>query len=243
MYRQPLERLVSGYRSKVARYPLSGLYDDKPHFNWLRKSVLLQTQPEQYSAYIHCRGKTAINISFPDFIQYWLSEPPRLKDDEHFSPISSLCQPCRTQFTFYGNFKQFNVDSQILVENIKAEPQYLRDSYYGGDTTAQVAPQLYAQLSQQQKHKVLALLAQELDFFYHIFPEEVNSHKTIMSLDADLPRPQWQSFVNSKSCINKIKLIHCDDVVHTIAPLFPVIWHDCYILMGTGNNKTRAHLS
>ena len=179
---------MSGYRSKVARYPLSGLHDDKPHFNWLRKSILLYTQPEQYSTYIQCRGKTAINISFPDFIQYWLSEPPRLKDDEHFSPISSLCQPCRTQFTFYGNFKNFDVDSQILVENIRAQPQYLRGSYYGEDTTAVLAPQLYAQLSQQQKHKVLALLAQELDFFYHIFPEEVNSHKSILSLDSNLPQ-------------------------------------------------------
>ena len=191
MYRHPLERLVSGFRSKVERYPLMGLSENKPHFNWLRKAIFLHTHPDRYNAYLRARGKTAVNITFPDFIEYWLSEPPKLKYDEHFRSISSLCQPCRTQFTFYANFKHFDVDSQLLVAKIKARPEYLRQSYYTGlyDSTAALAPTLYAQLTQEQKIRVLKFSAQELDFFYHIFPEEVNSHRNILGLDFDLPEP------------------------------------------------------
>lgn len=190
MYRDPLERLVSGFRSKVARYPLTGLKENTPHFNWLRKSILLWTHPDQYSTFLHRRGKMSINISFTDFIQYWLTQPPDLRDDEHFRPISALCEPCRTQYSFYANFKNFETDSELLVWKIQAEAAYLRKGYYASleDKTASLAPQLYAELSVQQKEAVLALLAQELDFFYHIFPEELNSHKRILGLESELPQ-------------------------------------------------------
>ena len=188
MYRNPLERLVSGYRSKVARFPLLGLDDNKPHFNWLRKAVLVDTQLEQYREFIHQHGKVPVNISFPDFIEYWLKQPVEIKYDEHFRSISSLCQPCRTRYSFYANFKHFNMDSQVLMDKIKAKPALLRAGYYSGeDNTAQLAPQLYGQLSEQQKHRVLALLAEELNFYYHIFPEETNGHRSIIGLQTDLP--------------------------------------------------------
>lgn len=188
MYRNPLERLVSGFRSKVARYPLVGLKENKPHFNWLRKAILLQTQPELYSTFLHNRGKQPINISFTDFIDYWLKQSPELKFDEHFRSISSLCQPCRARYSFYANFKNFDMDSQLLVDKIGAHPQVLRQGYYNKeDTTSALTPQLYSQLSMQQRQGVMMSLARELDFYYHIFPEEFNSHKSILHLNSDLP--------------------------------------------------------
>lgn len=188
MYRNPLERLVSGYRSKVSRYPLIGLKENTPHFNWLRKAVLLQTQPEQYRTFLHHRGKTPVNISFPDFIEYWLRQPADLKYDEHFCSISSMCQPCRARYSFYANFKHFDTDSQLLVQKIKARPEFLRAGYYGDTevSTAELAPTLYAQLSVQQKQALLDILADEMDFYYHLFPEEMNCHKKILDLDIEV---------------------------------------------------------
>lgn len=190
MYRNPLERLVSGYRSKVARYPLIGLNEKRPHFNWLRKAILLETQPEMYRIYLHNRGKIAINITFSNFIEFWLKQPAELKYDEHFRSVSSLCQPCRTQFSFYANFKNFDVDSQMLIQKIGARPEILRNGYYkanGGEDTASLARRLYSELTEKQKQQVVNSLVQELDFYYHIFPEEANCHKVILSMDSDLP--------------------------------------------------------
>lgn len=115
MYRNPLERLHSGYRSKVERFPLIGLEDDQPHYNWLRKAVYASTHPAKYEDFVLNDGVSAVNISFSDFIDYWLTEPENLKIDEHFRSIFSICQPCITRFNFYGNFKDFDTDSQVCL--------------------------------------------------------------------------------------------------------------------------------
>ena len=190
MYRNPLNRLISGFRSKVARYPLVGLYDDKPHFNWLRKAVLMQRQSARYSKFLQNRGKESINITFPDFIDYWLDQPIEIKFDEHFRSILSICQPCRTRYSFYANFNNFDMDSRVLVEKIRAKPEYIRDGYYKNDkhsSTEMLAIKLYSELSVRQKLGVLDIAAQDLDLYYRLFPEEKNSHKNILGLDVELP--------------------------------------------------------
>ena len=128
MYRNPLERLLSGYRSKVERFPLIGLDDNTPHYNWLRKEVYKVTHPLLYEEYLRTEGARPVNISFSDFIDYWLTQPESLKVDEHFRSIFSLCQPCRVKFNFYGDFKNFNTDSEVgaTLSSI-AMPSYFRD--------------------------------------------------------------------------------------------------------------------
>ena len=189
MYRNPLDRLVSGYRSKVARFPLVGFAKDKPHFNWLRKDILLQTQPKRYQEFVHRHGNMSINITFSSFIDYWVEQPKEIKYDEHFRSIFSIAQPCRVRYNFYGNFKDFEKDSLVLIQKIKAKPQYLRQGYYnnkGVMTTEELAPSLYGQLSTKQKVKLLQVLTQELDFYYHIFPQERNVHKSILGITDNL---------------------------------------------------------
>ena len=113
MYRNPLERLLSGYRSKVERFPLTGLEDEQPHYNWLRKAIYENMHPAKYQQYLLRGGAPPVNISFSDFIDYWLTRPESLVNDEHFKTIFSLCQPCRIRYNFYGNFKNFSTDSQV----------------------------------------------------------------------------------------------------------------------------------
>lgn len=191
MYRNPLDRLISGFRSKVARYPLSGLKNDTPHYNWLRKAIFLRTHPEQYSNFVRHDGKHPVNISFSDFVDYWVGLPEEIKFDEHFHSIFSMSQPCRTRYNFYGNFKNFLVDSHVLMDKIQAKPLYLRESYYGNKTvvsTETLAPALYAELNTRQKLDLLQVLSLDLDFYYHIFPEEEDIHKSLLGIDSDLPR-------------------------------------------------------
>ena len=118
MVRNPLHRLVSGYRSKVQRYPLTGLNNSKPHYNFLRKAIHLKLHPQEYIEYIRKRGRDEINITFSDFIDYWLLQPEEIKFNEHFRSMFEICQPCRTRFTYFANFNNFEEDTQILVERI-----------------------------------------------------------------------------------------------------------------------------
>ena len=190
MCRNPLDRLISAFRSKVARYSLSGLKNDTPHYNWLRKAILMQTHPQQYSEFLHQHGLQPVNISFKDFVDYWVDLPKEIKFDEHFCSVFSLSQPCRIRYHFYGNFKHFEVDSSVLRDKIQAKPQFLRKGYYANNmavSTEALAPKLFAELDTWQKQKLLQVLAQDLDFYYHIFPEEKDIHKSLLSTNLDLP--------------------------------------------------------
>lgn len=191
MYRNPLERLASGYRSKVQRFPLIGLGEWEPHYNWLRKRIYAYKHPLEYQAWIRGLGRQPVNISFPDFVDFWLQSTEELRMDEHFRSIMEICFPCHVRYDFYGNFKNFDSDARVLMERIHAQPQYLRSGYYSETTkTENIVSEYYGQLSESQRQYVFAKLAVELDFYYHMFPEERNVHKRILKINNDIPPPR-----------------------------------------------------
>ena len=190
MFRNPLERLASGYRSKIERFHLFGMKSEIPPYNWLRKVIYSYAHPQLYSTWTQNGGNIPVSITFSDFIDYWLvGQDPQLKFDEHFLLITHVCQPCRIRFNFYGNFHHFERDAKILISKIGANSTDLRSGYYSEDTsTEERMQQYYSTLSEAQKRQVLKKMALELEFYYTIFPEENNSHKTILGISDDLPQ-------------------------------------------------------
>lgn len=187
MYRNPIERLFSAYRSKVQRFPLHGLGHEKPHYNWLRMKIFEYKHKMLYTKWRATRGNDSIWITFSDFIDYWLYGGG-LTFDEHFQSIYDLCQPCQIRYNYYGNFRTFTDDAAVLIEHLKANISLLREGYYQeGESTSDLAPQYYRSLSNQQKKLVINRLALDLSFYYSIFPSERNSHKLIMDTDIDIP--------------------------------------------------------
>lgn len=187
MYRNPIERLVSAYRSKVQRFPLVGLDYEKPHYNWLRMKIYSYKHPRDFHVWYADKGKTPIEISFSDFIEYWLHSKG-LNNDEHFQSIYTLCQPCQVRYDYYGNFDTFEADGEILIQHMGSDNILLRDGYYQtGETTSDLAPEYYSSLSDEQKKLIVTKLALDLSFYYNIFPIERDSHKIIMNTEFDVP--------------------------------------------------------
>lgn len=187
MYRNPIERLISAYRSKVERFPLSGLDYEEPHYNWLRMNIYRYKHPQQFRDWHSAKGRKPINISFPDFIDYWLYRGG-LKFDEHFQTIYSMCDPCQVRYDYYGNFNSFEKDAEVLMRHIGANSKLLRRGYYSeGRKTSELAPQYYSLLSSQQKALIVNKLALDLSFYYSIFPLERDSHKIVMGIDHEVP--------------------------------------------------------
>lgn len=187
MYRNPIERLFSAYRSKVQRFPLQGLGYDKPHYNWLRMKIFQYKHQMFYNQWHTAGGNRPIRINFSDFIDYWLYRGG-LTFDEHFQSIYNLCQPCQVRYNYYGNFKTFTDDSKVLVNRLGSNSSLLREGYYQeGESTTDLAPQYYKLLSGQQKKLIINKLALDLSFYYSIFPSERDSHKIVMSTDVDIP--------------------------------------------------------
>ena len=187
MYRNPVERLLSAYRSKVSRFPLVGMKDDEPHYNWLRKEIYKYKYPLKYRNWLAGEGKEPVNITFPDFVDYRLNYRNRLTHDEHFTTIFALCDPCQVRYDYYGNFNTFEKDAKVLRERIGAGDELLRDGYYSeGESTSDLVPEYYNQLSPEQKRGIVKGLALDLSFYYSVFPFERDSHKRIMNTDANI---------------------------------------------------------
>ena len=186
MYRNPVERLFSGYRSKVMRFPLHGLKRSS-RFNWLRMEIYKYKHPKLYAEWYAKGGTRPVNISFTDFVDYYLNKKT-LNTDEHFQTIYDLCQPCHVRYSYYGNFKTFDTDVEALMEHIRSDSSLLRQGYYQGEgETTDLAPQYYSLLPNEQKIRIINKLALDLNFYYTLFPSERDSHKVIMGIDYDVP--------------------------------------------------------
>ena len=189
MYRDPAERLVSAYRNKVER-PMIGLEDNNPNYNWAKKDVYKYKHPVKYQIWKENSGFTPVRIIFSDFIDFWLSSIGRMSHDPHFITTFDVCHPCHVHFNYYGNFKIFEEDADVLIKAIGAKSSHLQDSKYEDDMnnrTSSKAPNYYSQLNTEQKQKIVDKLALDLSFYYSVFPTEKDSHKGTMGFDYDIP--------------------------------------------------------
>ena len=199
MVRNPLERLVSGYRDKIAGFPLMNLHDNVPDFNYLRKAIFQYNHPKEYTEWVkhvQTNGNTVTDKSsrtFGDFINYWSTEPESLNENEHYKPAHKLCQVCRVKYDFYANFKNFTLDSKVLIEKVNASSDLLFSSYHAAQPVDRLYSAYYTELSLQQKQEVLRVLSTELDFYYRLFPEEKNCHKQILDIEDDIQEPNRAS--------------------------------------------------
>ena len=141
--------------------------------------------PEEYSTW-QKNPALKYTVTFTDFIQYVIVKPND-ELDAHFRPVIHLCQPCRMNYDFYNVFKRFNQDAQILFSKLEIDKQYLRDAYNVSKKTSEYVREYYSQLSQDLKNQLFRDWYMELEFYYHICPEERNSHKEILNIDEDIP--------------------------------------------------------
>lgn len=186
IYRNPAERLFSAYRDKVEKYPMLGLEREFPHFNWVRRDIFEYKYPERFQQWNSTGGRNPVNITFVEFVDYWINHNFK---DAHFSTIFSICQPCQVHYHYYGKFSTLKHDVEVLMRHVGADLSVLDAGYYEekGKSSSSLAPAYYNLLNRQQKKAVVRKLAMDLLFYYSIFPEERDSHKLVMDTDIDVP--------------------------------------------------------
>ena len=184
MYRNPVERLVSGYLSKIYDHPMIGLKSTKPERNWIRLETYELVHPVKFKEWKEKGANESITISFPDFIQYWI-KTGGIKIDEHFRTTFDLCAPCKIRYNYYGNFNTYAKDAGVLIDRIHGNMSYLLDP--GKRNSNSIAPNFYSEITDMQKKEIINILAIDLQFYYTLFPAERDSHKAIMGVDYDIP--------------------------------------------------------
>ena len=178
--RNPLERLVSAYRDKIAK-PVTSLYGGDL-FEGYKREILKRYRVEAFSLWEHNGVSEPMSVTFSEYI-WWVVESNPHFLNEHFSPIVDNALPCTMKYDFYANFKLFNSDILGLIWKLKLPLEYFyqKGSHAKGDTQ-QLLQKYYSQLDRDLKHKLFEKIFQDLDFYYHLYPEEKTSHEELLQI-------------------------------------------------------------
>ena len=179
--RNPLERLLSAFRDKMAK-PLD--FNIKwDTFENHKKSVLRKYRPKDLKRWSQCRGNFTLKITFIEYIR-WVIDSDNALLNEHFAPIIYDAYPCNIRYHFYGNFKMYSSDmAQVLKKlNVSAEYYWDQSEHKPGHETKDYLQYYYSQLSEDLKRRLLEDFYQEFDFYYHLYPEEKTSHVELLNV-------------------------------------------------------------
>ena len=172
MTRNPLERILSAYRNKLENHPIdpkvTGLFDGA------KIEIIKTYRPKVYSQWEESGRTTKVFPTFNEFIRY-LDSHGYYELDPHFRPLQYVCHPCVFQYDFYANLKLMPEEFDRLFKKFNIPHESFRDQP-AHHNTASLMPKYYAKLSKAEKKMVYKFVHQELEFYYHIYPEERDMH-------------------------------------------------------------------
>lgn len=103
--REPLERLVSAYRDKVAE-----------HHSRTDIKIVQKYRPSDYHP-----SMKRYNVSFAEFVRYVLDEHAAGRVlNRHWLPQSQLCRVCQYRWNFVGHHETLHQDADYVVSELKS---------------------------------------------------------------------------------------------------------------------------
>ena len=200
MIRNPLERLVSAYRNKIepplviSDFHSRQLNFQMPNFTYVqgrnpflvqRWVILLKYKPNSLIDWVKANGSRELSVDFPTYVR-WIMDSRDADLNEHFSSILHNAAPCRVDYDLYLNFKNYSRDVHLLISRLNTSTDYFVDRDYHtkpGSDTRSTLPHYYSQLSPDSRRRLFVRMAPELDFYYHLYPEEQLSHIPLLGVN------------------------------------------------------------
>ena len=181
--RNPLERLLSAYLNKLSK-PLN-FKERWRSFENYKRLIVQRYRPQDFERWLNGQGKVEEQVSFRDYIHFILDSPNGLLN-EHFAPIINNSHPCKIRYHFYGNFKMYSSDMAQIIRklNVSAEYYWDQSEHKPGHETKDYLQYYYSQLSEDFKHHLFEYFHQDLDFYYHLYPEEKTSHMELLDVNS-----------------------------------------------------------
>lgn len=183
--RNPLERLVSAFRNK-----LSGPLRTRSHeiqFEHIKQGILKKYDKSKFDVWLRRKDNSNVTITFTMFIKWVVSKPNKQLND-HFRPIYLLTKPCTVKYNFYGNFRDMTSDMHLIMEKLSIPKELYRDHgyYESSQNTTTLLMQYYSALSMDLKRALFQDFKTELDFYYHLFPDERHSHVALLGVNEEV---------------------------------------------------------
>ena len=180
--RNPLERIVSAYRNKIA-VPIN--YTNR--FYWPDRIlfyIIQRYDKEQYTKWSKTNFTSAeFRPSFGGFVKYLSYYSSLDLYNEHFRPFIDLCHPCSVNYNFIGNF--YNIpDEAYRVMTFLGIPHnyYLNRSEHPTFNTSSMVSDYYSKLTRGLKVRLVQRFSQELLMYYQLYPAESQRDLTMLGL-------------------------------------------------------------
>ena len=179
--RNPLERLISGYRNKIEPL-LTGMSKRFP--DYVQQIIFERYRPSQYQKWASSGGAYNVSITFTEFIRYVIDTKPQ-EINPHFKSIIYTCHPCRVRYDFYGNFKMYSQDATMAIEKLGMDPEYYpnKSLHAKGNETKTYVENYYKEVGREYKLKLFRVMRDELEFYYHLYPEESDAHLRLLQVE------------------------------------------------------------
>ena len=180
--RNPLERLVSAYLNKLAT-PLN-FKEQRQDFENYKRLIVQKYRPKDFEMWLRGHGDIEERVSFSDYVRFIVDSSSGNLDD-HFAPSIHASHPCKIRYHFYGNFKMYSSDMAQIMQKLNVSTEYYWDhsEHKPGHETKNYLQYYYSQLNEDCKHHLFEYFHQELDFYYHLYPEEKNSHVELLNIN------------------------------------------------------------
>ncbi len=179
--RHPLERMVSGYRDKIEP-PL--VHGRNISMDRMQLPIVERFQADEYKQWQQSGFSFPMKIPFHVYAR-WVIEIRDMYLNEHFEPVIANIYPCRIKYDFYGNFKQLVTDMRAIADKFHVPHDYIMEHGYHhpGEKTQELVQSYFTLLDEDMRRKVFQEFYQDLDFYYHLYPEERNSHCQMLGID------------------------------------------------------------
>lgn len=194
MIRNPLERLVSAYRNKIEPLLVTNLSmidivnkiqyaEGDTFFENHKLFIFSQYRPLDMLRWKNTKGASGLKLSFSDFVQ-WILDTKEPFLNEHFASQITNSQPCIVKYHFYANFKNYSREVRLMIEKFNTSEKYFtdHDTHPPSEHTRLFLVKYYSELSQELKYRLFQQMHVELDFYYHLYPEEQWSHAEILGI-------------------------------------------------------------
>ena len=143
--RDPLERLVSAYRSKFVIHPNP---DSRAVFLQRIQEFYIEHKAQEKERNILKQLQSGV-VSFKEFL-YYLLDHLELEGqvNEHFAPMATLCNPCEVKYNYIGSYETLNEDANFIFRKLGIPHHFPgRNDNYSSEETRNLVESYYKDLS------------------------------------------------------------------------------------------------
>ena len=184
--RDPFERLVSAYRSKLEIHPNP---DSRVVFLNMIDAFYAEFPERRREREWQKKMGAKANATFKDFL-YFILDRLELqgRNNEHFVPMVSLCDPCNVHYDFIGSYENLAADSEHIFKELSIGYHFpARNDNYSATETSRVVASYFTDLQPELVSMVWELFKNDYTVFDIAVPNWLvkynKEHDNIIDID------------------------------------------------------------